>query len=339
LHVEAQNVTAVILCYNEAQNIRHCLESVAGFCDVQVVDSHSTDSTIDICREYTQKVVQHPYENHASQWQWALENLDIKTAWILALDADFVVSDALKSRILKELASIPASIDGIYVRHLYHFGGSLIRFGGTKRYWLRMIRTGNAQADISEMVDFRFVVVGDTVRWSEHVMEYNRNDDDISVWLDKQDKFSIRLAVEEELRRRKLRHWHLKPSFFGNTDTRFAWLRDEWLRLPLFLRPVLYFFYRYVFALGFLDGRGGFLYHSLQGFWLRTIVDWKTLQLRERNFSDEELSNFGKFILEHRAGSVDKLLIQWRNQGQFLTPINLDESQVDDKTHELSSRP
>jgi len=328
MRLESESITAVILCYNEAQNIRHCLESVAGFCDIQVVDSHSTDSTMDICHEYTPKVVQHRYENHASQWQWALENLDIKTDWILALDADFVVSDGLKSRILEDLESVPANIDGIYVRHLYHFGGSLIRFGGTKHYWLRIIRSGHAQADISEMVDFRFVVGRDTMRWPEHVMEYNRNDDDISVWLDKQDKFSIRLAVEEEMRRRRLRSWHRKPSFFGNTDSRFAWLRDVWLRMPLFFRPVLYFFYRYVFALGFLDGRGGFLYHSLQGFWLRTIVDWKTLQMKERNFSNEELVSFGNFILEHRSGSVEKLLVQWQGESQSCVSVSSTDPQM-----------
>ena len=132
-----------MLTYNEAPNIGHCLESVKGFCDVFVVDSFSTDSTIDICEEYTGNIFQHEYENHSSQWRWALDNLPIKTRWILALDADFTVSDELKKRITIELSSsVPDKVAGIYIRHLYCFGGGPIRFGGTKQSWLRIIRKG-----------------------------------------------------------------------------------------------------------------------------------------------------------------------------------------------------
>src|SRR5262249_31175457 len=151
---------------------------------------------------------------------------------------------------------------------------------GTKQYWLRLIRRGLAQPDLSDLVDFRFVVDGDIVRWREAVVEDNRHDDDISTWLRKQDKFSLRLAVEEELRRAGVHRWQIRPRLLGSTDERFAWLRDRWLSAPLFLRPALYFFYRYLATGGFLDGRAGFLYHALQGFWLRPIVDWKINQLR-----------------------------------------------------------
>jgi glycosyltransferase involved in cell wall biosynthesis len=310
--MKTDRITAVILCYNEAINIRHCLESVAGFCDIRVVDSFSTDDTLAICQEFTRGIVQHEYENHARQWQWALSNLDISTEWVLALDADFIVSEALKSRILADLESVGQGIAGIYVRHLYQFGGSLIRFGGTKQHWLRIVRRGRASADTSDLVDFRFCVEGETLQWREHVMEYNRHDDDISVWSLKQDKFSVRLAVEEELRRRKLLSWRVNPDLLGNPDSRFAWLRDFWLRLPLFLRPVLYFIYRYFLAFGFLDGRGGFLYHVLQGFWLRLVVDWKTAQLRELRWSNDQLESFASFMLTHRGGSVRDLVQAWQ---------------------------
>ncbi len=314
--MRCDRITAIVLCYNEARNIRPCLESVAGFCAIQVVDSFSTDETVAICREFTEQVEQHRYENHASQWQWALDNLHVNTEWVLALDADFVVSDALKERILSDLESVPASIDGVYVRHRYRFGGNVIRFGGTKQYWLRIVRAGKASADLSDLVDFRFAVAGETLKWREHVLEYNRNDDDISIWISKQDKFSVRLAVEEELRRRKLWHWKVQPSILGNPDARFAWLRDLWLRFPLFLRPVLYFFYRYVLALGFMDGRGGFLYHALQGFWLRLVIDWKLVQLRQAGLGDEELVEFSQFILSTREASVTKLLQNWPTRGR-----------------------
>ena len=213
----------------------------------------------------------------------------------------------LLDRIQRELPHVPEEIAGIYVRHLYQFGGGLIRFGGTKRYWLRIVRRDRVRSDMGDLVDFRFVVEGNVTRWREPLIEYNRNDDDISVWTAKQDKFALRLAVEEELRRRGLHGWSGRARLFGTTDERFAWLRDRWLGLPLFIRPVIYFLYRYVLAGGFLDGRAGFLYHVLQGFWLRLLVDWKTLELRQLALDDARLEAYASAMLETREGSSQRV--------------------------------
>jgi glycosyltransferase involved in cell wall biosynthesis len=301
-------IAAVVLCHNESPNIRHCLESVKGWADVYVVDSGSTDGTLDICAEYTPHVFHHPYENHASQWNWALENLPLTGDWVLALDADFVVTPELRRQLESELASVKTGVDGIYVKHDYVFGGGAIRFGGTKQYWLRVIRRGAARPDLSDLVDFRFNVDGTTIQWSGAVVEYNRHDDDITVWTRKQDKFSLRLAVEEELRRRGLVAWEGKPELLGNPDQRFMRLRDIWLKLPLFLRPCIYFLYRYVLMLGFLDGRAGFLYAALQGFWLRVMVDWKIWRIRDAGLSNDELVKLKNAMFTTRDGEVGALL-------------------------------
>lgn len=299
-----QQITAVILTNNEESNISDCLESIKQIGNIYVVDSGSTDRTIDICERFGARVFRHAYTNHADQWRWALDNLPITTPWILALDADFLVTSELLGRLLGEIATLSENIDGIYIRHLYNFGWGKIRFGGTKKYWLRIIRRGCARPDTSDLVDFRFVVDRQVIRWPEAIIEYNRKDDDISTWIAKQDKFSLRLAVEEELRRRRLHLWCLTPRLFGSIDERFAWLRDRWLALPLFVRPVLYFAYRYVVAGGFLDGRAGFLYHVLQGFWLRLVVDWKTIQLRRMGLDDHALQELARIMLQSQSGSV-----------------------------------
>lgn len=300
-------VTAVVLTFNEAPNIAACLESISGLCNVHVVDSGSTDGTVEICRSFGAAVHTHAYENHSRQWQWALEHLPLTTPWVLALDADFTVTPELVRRMAAELANVPADVGGIYVRHLYVFGGGTIRFGGTKQHWMRLIRRGHAQPDLSDLVDFRFVTQGAVRQWPQAVVEYNRHDDDISTWLRKQDKFSLRLAVEEELRRAGRTAWSVKPSPFGHSDERFAWLRDRWLAMPLFVRPVLYFFYRYILAGGFLDGRGGFLYHALQGFWLRLVVDWKIAQLRRLDPRRERLEALSHAMFETSSGSLAEL--------------------------------
>lgn len=298
------SITAVVLTYNEERNIEHCLASVAKLMPVFVVDSGSTDATRAICERYDATVLTHPYANHAAQWEWALQNAPIATKWVLTLDADFAASPELLARIESELRTVPESVAGIYIRHLYHFGGGPIRFGGTKQSWLRIVRLGRATPDRGDLVDFRFVVDGDTLTWPESVVEYNRNDDDSSVWHAKQEKFALRLAVEEELRRRHLHTWVGTPKLFGNTDERFAWLRDRWLNLPLFIRPCAYFLYRYILAGGFLDGRAGFIYHFFQGMWLRLLVDWKTLELRALDLDDATLLTFSRTMLETRTGSV-----------------------------------
>jgi glycosyltransferase involved in cell wall biosynthesis len=298
-------ITAVVLTHNEEKNIAYCLESIAALPHVLVVDSGSTDRTLEICRAHGATSVYHPYSSHASQWEWSLQNLTIETPWVLALDADFVVTPKLLERIQRELPRVSGDVAGIYVRHLYRFGGGLIRFGGTKRYWLRIVRRDRVCPDTGDLVDFRFVVNGNVIRWHEPVIEYNRNDDDISVWTAKQDKFALRLAVEEELRRRGMLGWSGRARLLGTTDERFAWLRDRWLQLPLFIRPVIYFVYRYVVAGGLLDGRAGFLYHALQGFWLRVLVDCKTLELRQLVFDDAKLAAYARRMLETRSGSVE----------------------------------
>jgi len=300
-------ISAVVLCYNEISNIRLCLDSVVGWADIHVVDSGSTDGTQAACREYMANVVEHPYASHAAQWAWALDNLPLRTEWVLALDADFVVTPELRLQIERDLPLLPDSIGGVYVRHRYVFGGGPIRFGGTKQYWLRLIRLGRARPDLSDLVDFRFTVNGSTLQYSGAVVEYNRYDDDISTWTRKQDKFSLRLAVEEELRRRGSLKWEGQPRMLGSPDQRFMKLRDLWGRCPLFLRPALYFFYRYFFMLGFLDGRAGFLYHVLQGFWLRLMVDWKIAQIRSLSLSDESLDVFKQRMFLTRDGSVHEL--------------------------------
>ena len=297
-------LVAIVLTYNEEANIERALRSIGDLCPIIVVDSGSTDQTEAICRRYTQHFLVNPYQNHASQWTWALENTPLKADWVLALDADFELSAELRQRLRDGLATVPPDVSGIFVIHRYVFGGADIRFGGAKKYWMRVVRRGHASPDLSDLVDFRFVVQGKTQNWNAVVREYNELDEDASFWIGKQDKFSLRLAVEEELRRQGALQWGTRPHLFGNADQRVMWLRDLWLRMPLFLRPCIYFTYRYFLRLGFLDGRGGFLYHAQQGFWMRLVVDWKLWQLRKLQLSPSQLQDFCQAMLKTPSGSV-----------------------------------
>ncbi|MEM1137065.1 MAG: glycosyltransferase family 2 protein [Bacteroidota bacterium] len=303
------NITTIILSYNEEKNIARCLESIKDWCPVFVVDSFSTDATKEVSHSYGAKFFENTYKNHSSQWNWALNNTPIETDWVLCLDSDFIVTEALK----KEIESFLDDKDekqynGFYVIHEYCFWRAHIRYGGVKKFWLRGVRKGKGTADISDLVDFRFNVDGDIKYIHAKVIEDNEKDNDLTFWINKQDVFSLRLAVEEELRRRKLLNWEGNISFFGNTDEKFKYLRDIWLKFPLFVRPFILFFYRYFLSLGFLDGIGGFLYHFLQGLWLRMIVDMKIWELRTYRLSDSQLVALSQEMLRHKHGSLGKII-------------------------------
>ena len=307
----SEGITAIILTYNEEKNIRRCLDSIGSWCPIVVVDSFSTDKTVQIAEEFGAEVLQNKYLNHSSQWNWALKNVPVQTDWILAVDADFIVTDELKLKVDSFLSGDEKEYNGFYVIHEYVFWGSHIRFGGVKKYWLRGIRKGYGKADSSDLVDFRFNIEGDIKNIRAKMIEQNEKDDDFSFWVRKQDLFSFRLAVEEEVRRRGLLEWEGEKGIFGNSDMRIKSLRDIWLRFPLFVRPFIYFIYRYFFALGFLDGIGGFIYHFQQGLWLRMVVDMKILEIRRMQLTDSQLKTLSERMLEHKSGSLTELMTKY----------------------------
>jgi hypothetical protein len=91
------------------------------------------------------------------------------------------------------------------------------------------------------------------------------------------------VAEEEWERLQQLRSLTIKPVFWGSPDERIAYLKRIWWRMPLMIRPFIYFIYRYCFRLGFLDGKYGFVFHFLQAFWFRLIVDIKIEEIKRAN--------------------------------------------------------
>ncbi len=274
-------LTAVILTFNEELNIKACLESINGWCEsIMVVDSGSTDSTLAICRHYPVQVLTHPYTDHASQWHWILNEVAFSTDWILALDADNIVGNDAKKSIAEAVARHDPTIGGYYLTHRHYFRGKPVR--GLKSNWLRLVHRQRVQVDLSELVDFRFISRNNTSLLSGEIIESNLKEMDIDFWIDKHQKFSSRMALEEVLRRNGALTWKTNGDFSGNSDQRMVYYKNIWYHLPLFVRPFLYFFYRYFIRLGFLDGANGFVFHFLQAFWFRFLVDIKITELKRR---------------------------------------------------------
>lgn len=272
----------VILTYNEEVHLPRLLSSIQNLnAETFILDSGSTDRTLEICETYGAKIAFHTFDNHPKQWDAALRIFTFSTPWLICLDADQIVTPELNRQLASFRDEDHKHLDGIYFNRKNYFKGHWLKYGGYyPKYLLKMFRTGIGLSDLNENMDHRFVVPGNTLTWSNgHILEENLKENNISFWISKHNRYSDLLASEEVERMNKLRVQTVKTDFWGNPDERTAWLKNLWWRLPLFLRPFLYFTYRMVFQLGILDGRTGVLFHFLQGFWFRIVVDVKIAEI------------------------------------------------------------
>jgi glycosyltransferase involved in cell wall biosynthesis len=242
--------------------------------EVFVVDSGSTDGTRDIARRLGASIVEHPFESHSRQWDWALRNLPLRAEWVLGLDADQRVSPELAVEIQAMFRAGLENIQGVFIKRRQIFRGRWIRHGGYyPKFLLKLFRSSVVRIDENDLVDHHFHVNGVTAKLKYDLIEANRKEDDISFWIEKHSRYAVKLAAEEFRRREGLREDPISAAWLGNPDQRTLQMKKFWLRMPLYVRPFLYFFYRYFFQLGFLDGKEGAIFHFMHAFWYRLLID------------------------------------------------------------------
>lgn len=273
-----EDFSFIILTYNEEQHISRLLDSIKSLnASVFIVDSGSTDQTLEIALNYGATILHHDFENHPKQWDFALKNCKVNTPWIIGLDADHIVTPELFKKLSEFKNSDYLNVDGIYFNRKNYFKGRWIKYGGYYPFYLlKMFRVEKGFSDTSENMDHRFLVPGKTIIWKDgHLLEENLKENEISFWISKHNRYSDLVAEEEIERMQALRQQSVKPNLFGSPYERTAWLKRMWWGLPRYVRPFLYFSYRLIFRLGILDGKNGIIFHFLQGFWFRLIVDIK----------------------------------------------------------------
>lgn len=284
-------ISLIILTYNEEVNIEQCLKSVCDWVgEIIIVDSFSTDKTLEMCRTYTDKVYQHPFENQAKQFNWALDNVPIVYEWVMRLDADELVTPELAEEICCILPTLSPDVSGIYLKRRVYFMGRWMKHGSYYPMWfLRLFRKGKGRYE--EITEEHIVLTeGRTIRLRHDFIDYNRKG--LSFWVDKHNHWAIgemldTMAAMEEA---SLPAGTVKPSFWGSQEQRTRWLKTRvYARAPLLLRAFLYFFYRYFIRLGFLDGKEGLIFHFLQGCWYRFLVDAKIYEARKFGIDRAEL--------------------------------------------------
>ena len=272
----------IVITFNEEIHLGRLLASFDGLnAPIYVLDSGSTDQTLDIAKRFGATILQNNFVNHPRQWDFALNNFDIKTPWVVCLDADQVVTPQLKRLLLNFKDEDYSDVNGIYFNRKNYFKGRWLRFGGYYPFYqLKMFRYGIGYSDLNENMDHRFIAPGKTLVWKKGwLIEENLKENDISFWVDKHNRYSDLLAHEEVERLQNLRQQTLKPRFWGSPYERTAWLKNKWWQMPRYTRPMLYFCYRFFIRLGFLDGREGRAFHFLQAYWFRMMVDIKIEEL------------------------------------------------------------
>jgi glycosyltransferase involved in cell wall biosynthesis len=284
------DVSVIILTFNEEKHIARCLKSLLLFTDkIFIVDSFSTDKTVDIARSMGAVVVQNSWFNYATQFNYGIDQNPFQTAWVMRMDADEYVLPELADEINRRMSTLPQQVGGVYVKRRVFFLDRWIRYGGFYPIWLlRLWRRGDGFCEQVWHDEHIKLTQGQTIQFEHDLVDHNLNN--LTWWTQKHNHYTILEMINLLNYRYQFDETEKKvtPNLFGTQDQRTRYLKMKYASMPYFIRPVLYFLYRYFVRLGFLDGRPGFVWCFLQGLWYRFLVDAKLLELDVRVGTDKQ---------------------------------------------------
>jgi glycosyltransferase involved in cell wall biosynthesis len=282
-------VSFVVLTQDEELNIEPCLRSFADWAgEIFIVDSGSTDRTLEIAARYTDKVVRHPFINYSLQRNWAQENLPLAFEWVFHIDADERISPKLANAV-RERFNNPfqkADVSGFLVCRRIEFLGKHIRYGGIyPTYHCRLYQKALGGCEEREY-DQHFLVIGQTQIIEGDLIEVTATS--LFSWTARHNRWAQMEARYRTKKKEISDEKVVRPGIFRSPIEQRRWFRDSlYEKAPLFFRSFLYFFQRYVLRGGFLDGTNGLIYHFLHGFWFRFYVDACLYELRQRGTGSE----------------------------------------------------
>jgi len=266
-------VSVLIPAKNEELNLGQCLESLKRADEIIVVDSQSTDRTVEIAESHGAKVEQFKFNGRwPKKKNWSLENLEFRNEWVLIVDCDERIPEELWDEIAEKIQS--PEFAGYYLNRKVYFLNRWIRYGGRYPDWnLRLLK--HREGRYEKIVDDPIPNIGDN-EVHEHVIFLNpeskagylkcdmdhKDRRDLHAWLARHNRYSSWEAyVYRKLLTNGNEDGELKAELFGTPTQRTRWLKRIWVRLPL--KPVLRFILVYFIQLGFLDGMPGFIYACL----------------------------------------------------------------------------
>ena len=284
------DLSVIILTYNEELHIRRCLENVLPIArKIYVIDCFSTDKTKEIASKLGAEVVEHEWPgNQAEQFNWALNNLPIDTRWVLRLDADEYLLPELVQELQEKLPTLPDDVTGIIFNRRHIFMGKWMRRGIYPVKLLRVFRYGKGMCEQRLMDEHIQLTEGHAVEFEHDFCDHNLNN--LSWFCHKHVNYAIREAVDLLDIELDLTgaaetddHKEISPQALAKRMK-----KHKYARQPLFWRSFAYFCYRYFLKGACLDGKVGFIWTFLQGWWYRTLVDAKVFEIKRQCGTDRE---------------------------------------------------
>lgn len=285
------DLSVIILTYNEEIHIRRCLDNVTSIAkDIFIIDSFSTDRTLDIAKEYKQvHILQNKWENnYAKQFNWGLANAPIRTQWILRLDADEYLLPELIAELREKLPLLPIDVNGIIFNRRHIFMDKWMKRGIYPVKLLRVFRYGKGMCEQRLMDEHIQLTEGRAVEFEHDFCDHNLNN--LSWFCHKHVNYAIREAVD-------LLDIELDLTGAAESDEnkqiskqaqKKRMKKHQYVKQPLFWRAFAYFCYRYFLKGACLDGKVGFIWTFLQGWWYRTLVDAKVFEIKRACGNDKE---------------------------------------------------
>lgn len=275
------DLTSIILTKDEEKNIATCIGRLKGLASrIVVVDSGSTDRTVELARQLGAEVFVHqPYVDYGAQFNWALENTGIATEWIMRVDADEYWTPELCAEVEGLLAEhADDDVNGILTESIFYFMGRRILHGERKRRKIVVFRRGHGYMEKRCRDQHTMLRDGRAVE-ARHRFEHH-DFKDLDNWTAKMNVYASREVDDYFADRDRYRRGGADLEGVGDASLsgRRRLKFNFYYRMPKFFRCWLLFIYIYIFRLGFLDGREGFVYNYLFHRWYRTLVDAKILE-------------------------------------------------------------
>lgn len=283
------NITVIIPMRNERIHIVRSVESALKLTpNVFVVDSNSTDGSIEIAEKLGAEVFQYEWtnaSNFSKKINWALDNLPIKTTWAIRLDADEYFMDDCIQSLEKELEKVPDDVNGItLIRRIFFMGRWMRHSNEYPKTSMRIFRVGKVKMEnrwLDEHVD---VGTGKAMDLSLNIVDDSQLS--IHLWIQKHNGYSAKEAIE--LINQEIGLFERDDCHFDKNALKKKKAKSAYSKMPPYWRCFFFFCYRYFFKLGILDGREGFMWNFFQCWWYRTLADVKMLEIYHNCGKDKQ---------------------------------------------------
>lgn len=280
------DITALIITKNEEKNITDCINSISGFAKrILVIDSGSTDKTQEISKELGAEVYYREFDTHARQRNWALDNLNISTKWVLRIDADERFTPELCNEATQAMdLHADDDINGFVVSAWLYFMGKKLTHGGSRKRKLIIFKTGIGRIEDRKMDEHTVLLQGTAVPLKNKFLHYDFKD--LDSYIKKLNWYAEREAQD-----------YLDSSFnkgFESNDKSIQKKRkkkEKYYQVPMFLRCWLYYVYALIIKGNILNGREGMIYSFLYHFYYRWIVDAKIYEYKKYKKERNNLSS------------------------------------------------